>query len=201
MKWRSMSQSKWWDSDEVIDDVGGCKAPLWRWVLKGVPWQVPSFRRKTALFCFYSPSTFPHGTELVLTRFQLTTLDSLLDSSRCNCILFILIVFLAEHGVDGGDFSSVMDRPGAGGKIKVVRLVETMDLDHFSHKYKMTLRAIESSSWSSTFNLQPILPSPDVDHQISSTCCLFPYTILNPHCTHPPQCLCTLIEQQCALHS
>ena len=54
MKWRSMSQSngmchrvmnmsqsKWWDSDEVIDDAGECKAPSWRWVLKGVPWQTP----------------------------------------------------------------------------------------------------------------------------------------------------------------
>ena len=34
-----MSWSKWWDSNEIIDNVGECKVPLWRWVLKGVPWQ------------------------------------------------------------------------------------------------------------------------------------------------------------------
>ena len=68
---------------------------------------------------------------------------------------FTSMVFLAEDGVDIRGFSSATDRPGAGGKMNVVRLLETMDLDCSSYQYEMTSRAIESSSWSSTFNLQP----------------------------------------------
>ena len=66
-----------------------------------------------------------------------------------DCI-FTFMVFLAEHGMDIG--VSQVRRTGSELGVNVVRLVETMNLDRTSwHKYKMTSRAIESSSWSSTF--------------------------------------------------
>ena len=58
--------------------------------------------------------------------------------------------FWTDHGVD----IRISHVRRTGPELGVVRLVETMDLDldRSRRKYKMTSRATELSSWSSTFN-------------------------------------------------